>query len=81
MWKGGSDLQLPPPFPRDPLDPVDPLENSGSFILAVKNNDFGNFSGKMMAQDPTWAQGSAWALGPAWAQGLAWVRARLGFKG
>ncbi len=41
VWKGGSDLQFPPPFPEDPEDPLDPedpedpedpAENSRSFI-------------------------------------------------
>ncbi len=62
MWKEGSDLQLTPPFLLDPVDPVDlvdpldPAENSGSFILAIKNNAFDNFSWEMLPQSPA----SAW---------------------
>ena len=42
VWKGGSELQSPPPFPEDPLDPVDPLdpgENSQRLKITKKHKE------------------------------------------
>ena len=65
--------------PRDPVDlvdPRDPVESSGSFVLAVKHNEFDNFSRKMVARlGPRAWLGPRVQLGPCARLG---PRARLG---
>ena len=73
--EGGFGPAVAPPFPAHPPDPADPEENSGSFILAVKNNDFGNLSGNRWPQirssfkKPEENQQES----PRWPQGVPWV--------
>ena len=78
MEGGFGPAVAPPPFlvdPLDPIDPPDPAENSGSFILAVKNNDFGNFSGNRWPQirSPFKKPKEKQQGSPRWPQGVPWV--------
>ena len=56
VWNPGSEQHFSTPFPGDPGDPLD---NSGRRKLAVKNNDLGKFSRKMIPQKRSQGPGAS----------------------